>query len=449
MKQGLSLKELWAVGLMTFALFMGAGNIIFPPTLGHDAGPAMWTAVLGFLITGVGLPLLGVAAVASAGGNVRLMGNRVNPVFSVIFSVLTYLAIGPLLAIPRTGAVAFEIGVAPFLPKGYTTSAIGLFIYSIVFFALTFWLCLNPGKLVDRFGKILTPIMIILLAILLIRGALAPLAGGEFAPPTLENPFSKGFLEGYNTMDTLAALVFGIVIASIVRERGITDQKMQAKIIIKSGIIAVTGLGLLYVGLTYLGATSGHVVGPYENGGQLITLLAKQLLGDTGLILLSLAITFACLTTAVGLVSSSSEFFSYLTGNRLSYRLVLSVLILFSLVITNFGLSTILKISVPLLVTLYPIAIVLIGLTLTNSLFQGHKAVYTGGVMGAAVISILDGLAAAGLKFPAVTEALSQLPLMNGLMAQGLGWIIPAIIGILVGGMISAMAPSSRKTVTE
>jgi LIVCS family branched-chain amino acid:cation transporter len=181
----------------------------------------------------------------------------------------------------------------------------------------------------------------------------------------------------------------------------------------------------------------------------LITLLAKQLLGDTGLILLSLAITFACLTTAVGLVSSSSEFFSYLTGNRLSYRLVLSVLILFSLVITNFGLSTILKISVPLLVTLYPIAIVLIGLTLTNSLFQGHKAVYTGGVMGAAVISILDGLAAAGLKFPAVTEALSQLPLMNGLMAQGLGWIIPAIIGILVGGMISAMAPSSRKTVTE
>ncbi|MED4730439.1 branched-chain amino acid transport system II carrier protein [Aneurinibacillus migulanus] len=448
MKQVLSLKELMAVGLMTFALFLGAGNIIFPPTLGHDAGPAMWTAIVGFLITGVGLPLLGVAAVASAGGNVRLMGNRVNPIFSVIFSVLTYLSIGPLLAIPRTGAVAFEIGIAPFLSPDAKTSAVVLFLYSIVFFALTFWLCMNPGKLVDRFGKVITPIMIVLLATLLIRGAMYPLSG-EYAPPTLDNPFSKGFLEGYNTMDTLAALVFGIVIANTVRERGITERGAQARIIIQSGIIAVTCLGLLYVGLTYLGATSGHVVGPYENGGELITLMARQLLGSVGLFLLSLAVTFACLTTCVGLITSSAEFFSNLTNNRLSYRLVLSVLILFSLIIMNFGLSTILKISVPLLVMLYPVAIVLIILTLTNNLFGGRKAVYTGGVIGAACISIIDGLAAAGFTFPAFTETLQQLPLMGELMAQGLGWIVPALIGIIIGGIISTITPPSRQTVTE
>lgn len=449
MKQVLSVKELWAVGLMTFALFLGAGNIIFPPTLGHDAGPAMWTAILGFLITGVGLPLLGVAAVASAGGNVRLMGNRVNPVFSVIFSVLTYLAIGPLLAIPRTSAVAYEIGVAPFLPEGARGSTTSLLIYSIIFFGIAFWLCLHPGKLVDRFGKILTPIMIVLLAVLLIRGAISPLGNGGYSTATLENPFSKGFLEGYNTMDTLAALVFGIVIANAVRELGITNKNMQAKIIIKSGIIAVTGLGLLYIGLTYLGATSGHVVGPYENGGQLITLMAKELLGQGGLILLSFAVTFACLTTGVGLITSCAEFFSNLTNNRLSYRLVLSVLVLFSVGITNFGLSTILKISVPLLVTLYPIAIVLIILTLTNTMFQGRRPVYVGGVIGAAVLSILDGLSAAGITFPAVTNALIQLPLMSGLLSQGLGWIMPAIIGIIIGGIVASFTSVSNKTVTE
>ncbi|MBN6186098.1 branched-chain amino acid transport system II carrier protein [Aneurinibacillus sp. BA2021] len=449
MKQVLSVKELWAVGLMTFALFLGAGNIIFPPTLGHDAGPSMWIAILGFLITGVGLPLLGVAAVANAGGNVRLMGNRVNPVFSVIFSVLTYLAIGPLLAIPRTSAVAFEIGIAPFLSEGGRASSMSLLIYSIVFFGITFWLCLHPGKLVDRFGKVLTPIMIVLLAVLLIRGALSPLSGGTYAPPTLDNPFSKGFLEGYNTMDTLAALVFGIVVANTVRELGITNKNMQATIIIKSGIIAVSGLGLLYIGLTYLGATSGHVVGPYENGGQLITLMAKQLLGQGGLILLSFAVTFACLTTGVGLVTSCAEFFSDLTNNRLSYRFVLSVLVLFSVVIANFGLTTILKISVPLLVTLYPIAIVLIILTLTNGLFQGRRPVYVGGVIGAAVISILDGLNAAGIAFPAVTKALSQVPLMGGLLSQGLGWIIPALIGIILGGIVASITSAPSKTVTE
>jgi LIVCS family branched-chain amino acid:cation transporter len=443
MKEGLSFKELLAVGLMTFALFLGAGNIIFPPTLGHDAGSAMWVAVLGFLITGVGLPLLGVAAVARAGGNIELLGNHVHPLFSVIFSVLTYLAIGPLLAIPRTSAVAFEIAVSPFLPEAAKASSLSLFLYSVVFFSVTFWLCLNPGKLVDRFGKVLTPFMIILLAILLIRGAMAPL--GDYATPTLENPFSKGFLEGYNTMDTLAALVFGIVIANAVRERGITNKNVQAKLILRSGAIAVTGLGLLYIGLTYLGATSGHMVGTYENGGQLITLLSERLLGQIGLILLSLAVMFACLTTAVGLVASCAEFFSKLSGNRISYRTVLTILLLFSLVVSNFGLSTILKISVPLLVTLYPIAIVLIVLTLVSSVFQGRRAVYVGGVIGAGFISILDGLGAAGVKLTEITDALAVLPMMG----QGLGWLLPAFAGAVIGGIVSTALPSSRKTVAE
>ncbi len=445
MKQALSFKELFAIGLMTFSLFLGAGNIIFPPTLGHDAGSKMWEAVLGFLITGVGLPLLGVAAVARAGGNIQHIGHRIHPMFATIFSVLTYLSIGPLLAIPRTSAVAFEIGVAPFLPEAAKTSAWSLFVYSVVFFGITYWLCLNPSKLVNRFGKVITPFMIALLAILLIRGALAPL--GDYTPTTLEKPFSKGFLEGYNTMDTLAALVFGIVIANAVRERGISEQKAQAKVIMQSGFIAAIGLSLLYIGLTYLGATSGPAVGAYENGGQLITLLSKHLLGQTGLILLGFAVTFACLTTAVGLIISCAAFFSKITGNRLSYRAIMTMLILSSLTISNFGLSTILKISVPLLVTLYPIAIVLIVLTLCGRAFQEHRSVYTGGVIGAALISVLDGLTVTGVKTERITEALSKLPLMSDLMSQGMGWIIPALLGIIIGGIVSLS--SFRKTVTQ
>lgn len=440
MNQSLSFKEILAIGLMTFSLFLGAGNIIFPPTLGHDAGTDIWPAIGGFLVTGVGLPLLGVAAVARAGGGIQEIGNRVHPAFSIVISILTYLSIGPLLAIPRTGAVAYEIGVAPFLSETARTSSLSLFIYTIVFFGVTYWLCLNPGKLVDRFGKVITPFMIALLAILLIRGAMSPL--GEAQAPVLPNPFSKGFLEGYNTMDALASLVFGGVVAAAVQDRGVTNRSKQAKLIIQAGFIAAIGLGLLYVGLGYMGSTSGSAVGKYANGGELITLLSQHLLGSTGLILLSLAITFACLTTAVGLVTSCASFFSRLTGEKVSYRIMLNLFTLASLVIANFGLSTILKISVPILVTLYPIAIVLILLTLSDSLFRGRRGVYVGATIGAALLSILDGFGAAGVNVAPITDSLSQLPVLGSFMALGLGWMIPAIIGAIIGGFFSRVSPA-------
>ncbi|WCN38835.1 branched-chain amino acid transport system II carrier protein [Aneurinibacillus uraniidurans] len=440
MNQSLSFKEILAIGLMTFSLFLGAGNIIFPPTLGHDAGIDMWRAVSGFLITGVGLPLLGVAAVARAGGGIQYIANRVHPLFSIIFSVLTYLAIGPLLAIPRTGAVAYEISLAPFLPEAFRTSSWSLFLYTFVFFGVAYWLCLNPGKLVDRFGKIITPFMIVLLAILLIRGAVNPLS--EAQASALPNPFSKGFLEGYNTMDALASLVFGGVIAAAVAERGVTNRSKQAKLIVQAGLIAVIGLGLLYVGLAYMGATSGPAVGTYANGGELITILSKRLLGSVGLILLALAITFACLTTAVGLITSCAEFFSRLTENKVSYRAMLVVFTVASLIIANFGLSTILKISVPILVTLYPLAIVLIVLTLSNSLFQGRRGVYIGAVIGAAPLSLLDGIGATGVNVASITDALSQIPVLSTFMTFGLGWVIPALVGAVIGGVFSRISPT-------
>ncbi|BAU27322.1 LIVCS family branched-chain amino acid:cation transporter [Aneurinibacillus soli] len=440
MNQSLSFKEILAIGLMTFSLFLGAGNIIFPPTLGHDAGTDMWRAIGGFLITGVGLPLLGVAAVARAGGGIQYITNRVHPIFSIIFSVLTYLAIGPLLAIPRTGAVAYEISLAPFLPEAFRTSSWSLFLYTLVFFGVAYWLCLNPGKLVDRFGKVITPFMIVLLAILLIRGAIHPL--GEVQASALPNPFSKGFLQGYNTMDALASLVFGGVIAAAVAERGVTNRGKQAKLIVQAGLIAVIGLGLLYVGLAYMGATSGPAVGTYANGGELITMLSERLLGSVGLILLALAITFACLTTAVGLITSCAEFFSRLTENKVSYRAMLVVFTIASLIIANFGLSTILKISVPILVTLYPLAIVLIVLTLSDSLFRGLRGVYIGAIIGAAPLSLLDGVGATGVDVTSITDALNQVPVLNSFMDLGLGWVIPALVGAIIGGIFSPISPA-------
>ncbi|MCF6094936.1 branched-chain amino acid transport system II carrier protein [Microaerobacter geothermalis] len=438
----LSRKEIWAIGLMMFALFLGAGNMIFPPMMGLQAGNDVWTAVIGFLITGVGLPLMGVAAVALAGGGLQDLASRVDKTFGVIFTVAAFLAIGPLLAIPRTSAVAYEIGVVSFLPDSFQSSSM-IFIFSFTFFALTYWLALNPSKLVDRFGKFMTPVLLTVITILFIKGVSSPLASvGE---SQFTNPLSRGFLDGYNTMDAIASLIFGLLVIARIRERGVTDKRAITKLTIKAGVIAAAGLSFFYVGLAYLGSTSGQALGPVENGGQLLAGISQQLLGTFGLGLLSVAIFFATLTTSVGLVSSTGEYFTDLFKKKIPYPVMIGIITAFSFVIANTGLTTILKISVPILVAIYPVAIVIILLTLAQNLFGAHTIIYKGGVIGAGIISLMDGVKAAGFNLSAIDNVLSQIPLMGILMGQGLGWIIPSAIGIICGAII--MKISHRKPV--
>lgn len=429
------IKENLAVGFMLFALFLGAGNIIFPPELGQNAGTEFLPSIIGFLITGVGLPLIGIVAVAKNGGDLQVVANRVHPVFSLIFTSVIYLSIGPLFAIPRTGAVTYEIGIAPFLPETIQSSWLPLFITSVLFFGIVLYLSLNPTKLVDRIGKVLTPALLIIIALLAVKSFMTPM--GEFGSPHgvyKTNAFSESFIQGYLTMDVLASLVFGIVIVQSLQAKGITNRSKQVTITIYSGIIAAIGLAFVYVSLEYIGATSTDTIGYLGDGGSIIAESARVLFGNVGNVILSLVIILACITTAVGLVSANATFFNKLFP-KLPYKFLVVIFTFFSLFISNFGLEKLISITLPVLLFIYPIAIVLMFLVMFDKLFNSAPIVYILALIATALVSIYDGIKAAGFKFPWYENILELLPLYD----QSIGWLIPAIIGMLIGWFIQLL----------
>jgi branched-chain amino acid:cation transporter, LIVCS family len=441
-KNSIALQEVIAIGLMLFALFFGAGNMIFPPFLGQEAGNNVWPAIIGFLLTGVGLPLLGIMAIART-GDLETLSKRVHPLFALIFPFILYLAIGPFFGIPRTGTVAYEISVTPYLSESLVNSHIPLFIYSLVFFGITAWLSLNPTKLVDRIGKLLTPALLIIIAILVMKSLITPL--GELSTPTgdyIKTPFFTGFIEGYLTLDALAALVFGIVVISSVRERGITKPSTITKACMVAGAIAAIGLAVVYLSLSYIGATSIDSIGIKNNGATLLSDAATYLFGSAGLMILGLAITLACLTTSIGLVSSCAKYFSELFP-KFTYQTFVFILSIFSLIIGNVGLTQLINISLPVLMIIYPVAIVLILLSYFHNLFHGYSKVYIFALIPTSIISLIDGLKIAGIEFPALTNVLSNLPLYS----QGIAWALPAIFGALAGFFIAVFAGESKKTI--
>lgn len=430
----LSMKETVTIGLMLFALFFGAGNMIFPPLLGQSAGTSVWVAILGFVLTGVGLPILAVAATATSGGDLKVLANRVHPLFGIIFPTLIYLAIGPFFGIPRTASVAYEIGLSPLLSASVKGSSLPLFVYTIVYMAITFWLCLNPTKLVDRIGKILTPTLLLIIAILFVRSIFMPL--GAFSTPSeayMDGAFFKGFLEGYLTMDTLGALVFGIVVISSIQSRGITDKTSITMATVKAGSIAGVALALVYMALAYLGAGSS-MLGVSTNGGQILTSVVSYLFGQAGVVLLGTAITLACLTTSIGLITACGQFFSTLIP-ALRYKVAISIFCVFSLVIANLGLNQIISFSVPVLAGLYPIAIVLIILSLIHKQIKGYQQVYVWSVLFAGIISLVDCLHAFGFTLGKITKWLQFLPLYS----EGIGWVVPAIVGAIIGYILGSL----------
>ncbi|MEG6616777.1 branched-chain amino acid transport system II carrier protein [Peptococcaceae bacterium 1198_IL3148] len=420
----LSRKDIIITGLALLAMFLGAGNLIFPPQLGQQAGYELWWAVLGFIVTGVGLPLLGVAAVAKAGGDLELLGARVHPLFGKIITTIVVLSIGPLLAIPRTAATTFEVAIAPFL-SSTTNVTLALAIVTIVFFAITLAFVLRPSRIVDNVGKLLTPFLILFLAIIIVKGVIAPT--GSIGAGSYTTPFTQGFLEGYNTMDALAAVIFGLVIANAVRAKGVSDNNEITKVTIVAGIIAAIGLGSVYIGLAYIGATSGtNFTG--DNPGQMLSYVTEALLGSTGKVIIAIGMTLACLTTAIGLVATSGSFFSRLTNNKVSYNTVCILTALVSAILANMGLAKILEVSVPLLVTVYPVVIVLVLLSIFHNLFGGSRAVYVGTVGTTVVIALVNLIISFNVPVFGLEKVLTYLPLQE----QGLGWILPAgIIAII------------------
>ncbi|HUE94395.1 branched-chain amino acid transport system II carrier protein [Pseudomonas sp.] len=414
--------DLLALGFMTFALFLGAGNIIFPPSAGMAAGENIGLAALGFLLTGVGLPLLTIVALARVGGGMALLTAPLGRRAGTLFAVAVYLAIGPLFATPRTAVVSFEMGIAPFTGNQATP----LLIYTLAYFAAVLFLALNPGQLVDRIGKYITPV---LLAALLVLGAAALLLpAGEIGPVAADYqaaPFVQGFLQGYLTMDTLGALVFGIVIATAIRDHGVTDGKLITRYSVIAGLIAAVGLSLVYLALFYLGATSQGIAGEAQNGVQILTAYVQHTFGTAGSLLLAVVITLACLTTAVGLLTACGEFFSKLLP--LSYRTVVIALGLFSLLVANQGLTQLISFSIPVLVGLYPLAIVLVALSLLDGFWLSSARVFRPVMVVALVFGLADGVAAAGWA-QWVPGFFSQLPLAD----QSLGWLLPVLVTLVL-----------------
>lgn len=420
----LSKKNMILVSFMLFSLFFGAGNLIFPPFLGQSAGEHTFTAMIGFLITAVVLPVLGVMVVARFDGLDQL-GKQVGKRFGIIFTVLIYLSIGPGLGIPRAASVPFEMAFAPYLPEG-SNGAIWMAVYSLVFFSIALWLSLTPGKLVSRIGNYLTPALLILLVFLfmsfLFRGEVN-IAAAQGAYNT--SSFLKGFTEGYNTMDTIAALNFGLVIATTLGSFGLKEKKEIIHHTILAGLCAGTILALVYAMLSYIGMCSSGVYTLPDNGAQTLRAIVYQIFGAPGAILLATIFTLACLTTCVGLINSISQYFSTLF-KKLSYRQWVFAITGFSFFVCNLGLNTILSISVPILNAIYPVSIVLILLGLTHELWKNNQFVYPCVVGGTAIISVIYAMDR--------TKSLILKRILP-LYSEGYGWICVAVF-LLFASMI-------------
>lgn len=440
----LSKKDLLLVSLMLFSLFFGAGNLIFPPFLGQSAGNATWITILGFFVTAVGFPVLGVIAVAKSGG-LKALAGRVNPVFATFFTLLIYISIGPGLGIPRAGSLPFEMAVAPFLHKGLVSNSLALFLYTFIFFLVAYWLSLSPAKLVDRMGKILTPTLLLLIALIFIASIFRPLGSyGKVTGVYSEAPFISGFLDGYMTMDTIAALNFGIVIALVIKSKGVKEDSIVVKTSVKAGIIAGMLLILIYSMLAHLGATSGGRFGMTENGAQTLSNIITYIFGRPGAILLAVIFTLACLTTCVGLITSCSQYFQSLT-KKIDYISWVRILTLTSMLLANMGLNKILSVSVPVLNAIYPIAIMLILLAMIDKYIKGSSLVYTMTIVFTAIVSVFHALSTVGVNIEFLNRIFENLPFY----AYGLGWVVPAFLGLFLGIILKFILDRKKSEILE
>ena len=304
----LTKKDRFLVGMTLFSMFFGAGNLIFPPFLGVQAGDSTWIAMAGFVLSAIGFPILGVMAVARAGG-IDHLARRVHPLFAGLFPLLIYLSIGPCLAIPRTASTSFEMTVMPFLGEGVSIGMAQI-IYSSLFFAAAFVVALKPEKLTDRLGRIMTPCLLVLIFFIFVSCLFRPI--GSYAEPVgaySQYPAVQGFLDGYQTMDTIAALNFGIVIALNIQARGSEEETNVGKETIYAGVIAGTLLLLIYGALAHMGAMTGETVGVLENGAQTLNRVVQEQFGVAGEVILAAIFLIACLNTCIGLLSCCQQIF--------------------------------------------------------------------------------------------------------------------------------------------
>ena len=425
-----------SVGLLLFGMLFGAGNIIFPVMMGQLSGKNFLLSGVGFLITGVGLPILAVASFAlSKKTSLRTYTLPVGEKFSYFFAIVLLLTIGPLFATPRTATVAFEVGIQPFVDGG---SNIPLLIYSTIFFALVLFYSFRPSKILDIIGNFLAPLFLVLISILIVASVFKPMGNpADFQP--LKNYESKalfqGILDGYNTMDILACIAFASTVLGAIDRLGVTGSSDKAREVMISSIVTVIAMSIIYLGLTYLGASSNGAMEVQANGGGILSKASEKLLGKWGQILLAATATVACLKTAIGLSVSISATFDDMFPNKLKRRTWTFLFVGISFLFANFGLNTIIGLSVPFLMFLYPIAITMIILWLTNYVLPLEDMAFRLTVYLSMIPAVFDFIKStpefiskSGFAIKMVDFAKAYIPFFT----LGLGWVVPVALGLAI-----------------
>ena len=445
----LTLRQKSLVAGTLFGMFFGAGNLIFPVHLGQMAGQNALPAIIGFIITAVGIPILGVAAIGiTHSDGLQTLSGKVGKGYGIFFTCLLYLTIGPLFAIPRCATVSFTTGITPLLGAD-SPERLYLLLFSAVFFAFVLFFSLRPGKITVWIGKIINPLFLFFFAVLMLAALLAPGAAVSAVEPVeayRSDAFFPALIEGYGTMDAIAGLAFGIVVIDVIRRMGVDNDDTIAEDVLSSGLLTGALMALIYVVSIVVGAQSRGLFELSENGGIALTQIAGHYLGGVGLFILAFTITFACLKTSIGLVTACAETFSKMTNGKISYRSWAILFTVFSFAVSNIGLSAIIEYSIPMLMLIYPPAIALILLAFLGKFFAHDRTVYIATMIGTWAAAIFDCMktlpapvqAALHLDAP-IAFAAAHLPLFD----KNLGWLLPAVIGFAAGMAIRA---SRRQT---
>ena len=440
----LTLRQKILVAGTLFGMFFGAGNLIFPVHLGQMAGQNALPAIIGFIITAVGIPILGVAAIGvTHSDGLQTLSGKVGKGYGIFFTCLLYLTIGPLFAIPRCATVSFTTGITPLLGAD-SPERLYLLLFSAVFFAFVLFFSLRPGKITVWIGKIINPLFLFFFAVLMLAALLAPGAAISAVEPVdayRSDAFFPALIEGYGTMDAIAGLAFGIVVIDVIRRMGVDNDDAIAEDVLSSGLLTGALMALIYVVSIVVGAQSRGLFELSENGGIALTQIAGHYLGGVGLFILAFTITFACLKTSIGLVTACAETFSKMTNGKISYRSWAILFTVFSFAVSNIGLSAIIEYSIPMLMLIYPPAIALILLAFLGKFFAHDRTVYITTMTGTWAAAIFDCMktlpapvqTALHLDAP-IAFAAAHLPLFD----KNLGWLLPAVIGFAAGMAIRA-----------
>jgi len=419
-------RDIITIGFALFAMFFGAGNLLLPPFIGIQIGDHVLITIIAFGLSGILLPFLGILAVVNAGEKFEDLAGKIHPLLSPILGTIIMLCIGPLIAIPRTAATTYEVGVLPSFPGA------GPIWTSVIFFAITWLLTIKPSKVVDIIGNVLTPLLLVSLIILILLGVFTPIDGYKETALSSAQSFTLGFIDGYQTLDVLASVIFAGIIIAATKAKGYKSTGSKMQVVITAGALSSIFLFIIYGGLIYLGATSG-VTGTTMKRSELLMYISHAILGPYGNVAIAVAIALACLTTSIALVAAFGTFFSALTKGKLGYKLLVTVCCIASCVLSITGVDNIISFAYPILSFVYPIAITLVLYTVFFGSIVKNRKPYIFALLASTVIAVFHLLKHYALLNGSSIEMLNHIPLFE----YELGWVIPSAVGFFGAWAVS------------